>query len=210
MIVAAKYALGGKLYDSRIAYLEGTGTQYLNTAIRQGNNTVTVKYQQLRYVSDAQIFGVFNWSSTNPRGDFIGHSSTTSLDIAQGSRHTTLTMPSPSDYFGEIDHTAVLSRVDGLTLDDTFVGKAPQIDISFTSSYSYYIFRRNGNAPGVTNPAMRLKAFTITSNTTGEVLFDGYPVRVGTVGYLYDTINNKMIANVGTGAFKLGPDVEDD
>ena len=209
MIVAAKYALGGKAYDSRIEYLEGTGTQYLNTGIRQDNNTVTVKYQQLRYVNDAQIFGVFNWSSSNPRGDFIGHSSTTTLGICQGSRHTTLSMPSPSTYFGEVDHTAVLSRVDGLTLDDTFVGKAPQIDISFTSGYYYYIFRRNGNAPGVTNPAMRLKSFTITSNTTGDVLFDGYPVRVGNIGYFYDSAYGKMIANIGTGSFVLGPDIEE-
>lgn len=39
------------------------------------------------------------------------------------------------------------------------------------------------------------------------LIFDGIPVRVGTVGYMYDRVSGQLFGNDGTGAFTLGPDV---
>ena len=33
------------------------------------------------------------------------------------------------------------------------------------------------------------------------------PVRIGTVGYLYDRISKRLFENQGTDAFVLGPDI---
>ena len=41
----------------------------------------------------------------------------------------------------------------------------------------------------------------------GATVFDGIPVRVGTVGYLYDRVSGALFGNAGTGDFVLGPDV---
>lgn len=41
----------------------------------------------------------------------------------------------------------------------------------------------------------------------GTVIFDFIPVRVGTVGYLYDKVSGELFGNNGTGSFTLGPDV---
>jgi hypothetical protein len=39
------------------------------------------------------------------------------------------------------------------------------------------------------------------------LVFDGIPVRKGTVGYLYDRVSGKLFGNAGTGDFVLGQDV---
>ena len=41
----------------------------------------------------------------------------------------------------------------------------------------------------------------------GVTLMDAIPVRVGTVGYMYDRVSNRLFGNSGTGAFIVGPDV---
>lgn len=48
-------------------------------------------------------------------------------------------------------------------------------------------------------------------NTSGGVdtmLRDFVPVRVGTVGYMYDRVSGQLFGNQGTGDFILGPDVQ--
>lgn len=43
----------------------------------------------------------------------------------------------------------------------------------------------------------------------GTVLVrDFIPVRVGTVGYMYDKVNNKIFGSIGSGNFVLGPDID--
>lgn len=40
----------------------------------------------------------------------------------------------------------------------------------------------------------------------GALIFNGIPVRIGSTGYLYDKVTNKLFSNAGTGSFTLGPD----
>ena len=44
-------------------------------------------------------------------------------------------------------------------------------------------------------------------DASGGLLLDFIPVRVGTVGYLYDRVSGKLFGNAGTGDFVLGPDI---
>ena len=42
--------------------------------------------------------------------------------------------------------------------------------------------------------------------TANTALFDGIPVRMGEVGYLYDRVSGTLFGNAGTGEFIVGPD----
>ena len=41
----------------------------------------------------------------------------------------------------------------------------------------------------------------------GVLVRDFIPVRVGQVGYMYDRVSGQLFGNAGTGAFIVGPDV---
>ena len=40
----------------------------------------------------------------------------------------------------------------------------------------------------------------------GVSIFDFIPVRVGSIGYMYDRVSGQLFGNSGTGAFIIGPD----
>lgn len=50
------------------------------------------------------------------------------------------------------------------------------------------------------------KFYSLQVEKGGDVVIDLIPVRVGTVGYLYDKVSGKLFGNEGTGDFVVGPD----
>jgi hypothetical protein len=40
-----------------------------------------------------------------------------------------------------------------------------------------------------------------------SIVLDLIPVRVGTIGYMYDSVSGTLFGNAGTGDFILGPDI---
>ena len=53
----------------------------------------------------------------------------------------------------------------------------------------------------------RVKFYKLKLYDSNGVLFDGIPVRVGNVGYMYDKVSGQLFGNAGTGSFILGPDI---
>ena len=51
----------------------------------------------------------------------------------------------------------------------------------------------------------KLYYFKVYDNNV--IIMDLIPVRVGTVGYMYDKVSGKLFENEGTGSFILGPDI---
>ena len=51
----------------------------------------------------------------------------------------------------------------------------------------------------------RISAFQVTKGD--ELILDLIPVRVGSVGYMYDRVSGTLFDNIGTGDFIVGPDV---
>ena len=51
----------------------------------------------------------------------------------------------------------------------------------------------------------KIKAFQVTQSNF--LVLDLIPVRVGSVGYMYDRVSGQLFGNVGTGDFIVGPDV---
>ena len=67
-----------------------------------------------------------------------------------------------------------------------------------------YIFDFNPNDSSNRKTKARLYFFKIYIDDI--LLRDLIPIRIGTIGYLYDKISNKIFGNLGTGNFVLGPD----
>jgi hypothetical protein len=75
-------------------------------------------------------------------------------------------------------------------------------------SLSVAIFNRN-NTDGADHLLDNSKSRCYSSKyyRNGTLIQHLIPVRVGTVGYLYDRVSGKLFGNVGTGDFVLGPDI---
>ena len=52
------------------------------------------------------------------------------------------------------------------------------------------------------------KIFAAKINDVDNTLYDLIPVRVGTVGYMYDRVSGQLFGNLGADDFILGPDVQ--
>lgn len=65
----------------------------------------------------------------------------------------------------------------------------------------FIFLRRNSTSPF----HGRLRYFRIKRG--GSTVMDLQPVRIGTVGYLYDRISGNLLGNAGSGNFILGPDI---
>ena len=53
-----------------------------------------------------------------------------------------------------------------------------------------------------------IKLKSLKCKQEGVEVIDFIPVRVGTVGYMYDRVSGQLFGNAGTGAFILGPDIQ--
>lgn len=51
------------------------------------------------------------------------------------------------------------------------------------------------------------RIYSLKVEKAGQTLLDAIPVRVGTTGYMYDSVSGNLFGNAGTGDFILGSDV---
>ena len=199
-----KYAgmMGGLPYDSRVEYLESNGTQYIDTDMllniddkivaditrRTLNNNDNFYFGQ-RIVNNS-LGGTFV-SYTGSQYFYVRFASTSSASALYRSNvNTRFTIELQSGDF-KINGTTVLSPVNNGTLNDTPIT----------------IFGRllaDGSNVSVSN--VRFHQFTIyDSNDIARINL--LPVRIGQVGYMYDTVSGKLFGNSGTNDFIVGPDV---
>lgn len=196
-------------YDSRVEYLQSSGTQYIDTGV-QGRDGLDFAYRaSFSTVTAANgIGGEFENESTTyigrsfylglirSNGYFAYHYDGTSAPIqvqqVQANRVYDIT--------GHFYSGSQYMTVDGVREGDgTRVG-------AFVSSRTLYLFSINFTPP---TPGMcRLYNFSLSSY--GQVLRDMIPVRVGSgssaVGYMFDRVSGNLFGNAGTGAFTIGPD----
>lgn len=197
------YEVGGTpvvTYDARIEYLQGAGnTTWINTNFIPTQN-------DLRVIVDAENtvngdFFIWGINGTNPRLNndwynktrlYFRYRNYNTYSRTSAGRHTFETGPS--------------MKIDGVvkatpTFSDTytFVGNTKKIALF--------------GSPNAAEPT------AVTYGFTGKIyefwIYYGdvlqmhlIPVRVGTVGYMYDTVGNALLGNSGTGNFTLGADVQ--
>lgn len=189
-----------------IEYLESTGTQYIDTGIVSQNNLIydfklieTAANNQRRFfgfkensawlgagVNDA------NWGSSFFYVDFAG----------QENRITSLNYQSARNNNG-VYHFDYTDGNASFTHNGNKLWTSTSIE-TYTGNKTVYLFSMNYASQTQSNYGIgRIYYFRITKNN--NILLDLIPVRVGTVGYMYDKVTGRLFGNSGTGSFVLGP-----
>lgn len=199
-------------YDAEIEYLAGNGSPYIDSGIEcTGDLSVEFKVMLTKSTPENKAFcgGIAVTSS----GYFRHHA--TMVDKGRyWYQNNSTSYPefySPDNVRSNQVYEYLLDA--SVPQMETGSGTAlssrgyPSLSGSLTTGSNYGIFARiNGTGlSGVQSTPVRVYYFRIKRGST--VLRDFIPVRVGTVGYLYDKVGGQLFGNAGSGAFTLGADV---
>jgi hypothetical protein len=102
-------------------------------------------------------------------------------------------------------HTFTLDALTGDWSFDATTGTVTALSGSLTTGKNYGIFARIGPDGSIQQKGARFSYFKIWKG--GVLVRDYIPVRVGSVGYLYDQVSQQLFGNNGTGSFAYGNDV---
>lgn len=195
---------GGLPYDAKIEYLQGDGNQYINTNIVPTNTTGMIIDMLSFVTSDSYACGVRD-TTGNTRYCIGQHNqvyygwgtysaqTTGTLQLQGYKVHAELNLyNSRQFYYSGNNQSETLSSVPS--------------SLGFTPTNKIRVFGSSGVVFTYTKWVGRIYAFGVTQDSA--LVFDGIPVRVGTVGYMYDRVSRQLFGNAGTGDFILGPDVQ--
>lgn len=196
--------IAGLPYDAEIEYLEGTGTQYVDTGIIPFDHRAVVEFQRpsatskVGYIcaayniNNCRFYPIFTYTEYEGKYFYISKPDNVHLysKISDTQRHIV-------DYNSE-NHYCYF--------DGNYVGATTAMPSSnLTNSVMLWCIINNGEAQNISETRIfSVKLFDRIYNT---LVCDLIPVRVGQVGYMYDRVTRKLFGNAGTGAFVLGPDV---
>ena len=179
-----------KPYDAEVEYLQGSGTQYLDTGLYGNLDTkeeVSVNLSSLSCfvcgVRASNDNGITMFATSNGTQRFGNKSITQSW-----SANTNLLISINKDYFIYNGNSAILNTT-----------------TSFTTSDTIHLMWAGYQAQ--TTAIMKGKLYYAKIWSGGTLIFDGIPVRVGTTGYMYDKVSGQLFGNAGTGDFILGNDI---
>ncbi len=170
-------------------YIEGTGTQYINTGYKPNTNTVlkfkirltgsspTVDYERV-FEAGSGSTNQFNLERNNLNA-------TWAYNVNGGG--TTVTLNQETDYVIEATNQSI--KVNGTQHNFTAV--------TYTSSYNLWLFRGNDRYG-----LFKLYYFQIYENDT--LIHDFQPATYNGTPYLFDTVTKKYLGNIGTGTFSTG------
>ena len=194
-----------------IEYLQSSGTQYINTGIPlNGYIRIISDSQMLEVNVSAALFGVFlsntrfgvrfNKSANNNNKLYLyyGSSSTYNEYLC-------------TDYKGDSFYLnrCTYDYANNVSIaGNTHTKGAGTGLVSFSSSQPIYSWACNANEldAGAFAPCKARKWYE-KIYINGTLVRDYIPVRVGTVGYMYDKVSGELFGNAGTGSFILGNDI---
>ena len=197
-----------------IAWLQGSptpGETWINTGIK-GLNTISVEGA---FINNGQGVStennwIFGSRTTNDQTSYfallIFNSTLSGFSWRRGSNASLPTHPNDNEevlFSNIVDLNKLVLTYNNNTF--TVVGSTAyqgnNSDIGLFTNIS-----ANG-LPSTTNPSDSVKLEWIKFYDSGILVRDFIPVRVGTVGYMYDRVSGQLFGNAGTGDFVLGPDV---
>lgn len=186
-----------------VEYLQGSGTQYVNTGIvPSAGMEIGVKVQRTSNNSDWDgIVGSYN-GDVEATGVAIRYNGTAGGKIAPtyGGRPS----PLPSITAGSAVELLLSEgefAVDGVTTNIW----TP--DLSSLSTYPIFCFNVNLTGAPFNGRFLRGRIYYLWMKRNGKLVFDAVPVRNGSTGYLYDFISKSAFGNAGSGSFSFGSDI---
>lgn len=180
-------------YDAEVEYLESDGTQFIDTGIVPDDFTgmkVECEYVfngmdvcGLLENSKGVLLAVSNFGAAAYWGNYLGITAFSDGVLSLNYMNARTYIVSPK----------------GGTETSNALGT-----LSFTPTTHIILF--GSNLDGTPSPkAARISAFQVTQ--ANFLILDLIPVRVGSVGYMYDRVSGTLFGNIGTGDFIVGPDV---
>lgn len=183
-------------YDAEVEWLGGDNASYIDTGMK-ASGILHIKTYLVDFFSRATgswPFGGRNAYNNNAYGIFVATDSNRLTVAYNGSTNSFNTYSSyPSSCWVEMKSGSI--KVGNTT--HTFTAK------TFTSSYNVILFGLNNGGRLIRGPLKIGKTFITDGTTTLDLI----PVRVGTVGYMYDKLSGRLLGNDGSGTFILGNDI---
>ena len=194
-------------YDAEVEWIESTGAQYIDTGIYAVNNII---------VEGSVIpvdYTTINESRIIIGTDYVGSGWTFVIRQPNDVKNNRLQVmfggwwtsnPNPNN-----DNSLDAGVVSTFRYDREGRSFAVNGTIANTGSPSDFsqhkiLIGKNRNQGFGELPS--LKTVHIKIHTGDNPVRDFIPVRVGTVGYMYDRVSGEIFGNAGTGAFIIGPD----
>jgi len=180
-------------YDAEVEYLESTGTQYIDLGdMPQYGDVFKFDYQFVSFSGTRFIFGA-RGAATNGRL-FISSSST----IMYCNNAVSNFAPDLLRHTLRIEVISTSSYA-SLVID----GVAYRSGAVTTIDNNTHIFACSASVNKMIG-----RFFNFQQQRGSVAVHDLIPVRVGTVGYMYDRVSGHLYGNSGTGDFIVGPDIQ--
>lgn len=188
-------------YDSEVEYLGADRGQYINTNFApQIGDEIECEFCHTSIQTGA-LYSLFSAGTGASQLIFL------SARAAPGAYYryfsTGNAVPVMYPYVTDVWYKVVCTGNGGVTVYNgaqysAQITPTTQLDANTTL---FIFLRRNSTSPF----HGKLRYFRIKRG--GSIVMDLQPVRVGTVGYLYDRISGNLLGNAGSGDFILGPDI---
>lgn len=211
---------GGLPYDAAIEYLQKNGSAYIDTGIL-GNEpkSVDLRVMSPTYSTYQCVIGCLH--SSNPsthRFAPVIVSSTKLVGVTYYSTSSSGGKDISQAMADSIPFVVMASLKPGnqksmvkLDTESTFSTKVWTESRTVNAGYNMFLFAANNNGTAqsyMVNGARIYYCKIYDDDSWTNLVRDFIPVRVGTVGYMYDRVSGQLFGNAGTGAFVLGPDVQ--
>ena len=190
-------------YDVGVEYLESTGTQWIDTGITcRSYDGITAAFQVNAAQAGNNAYFFYGEGRSYKSGNmelYTARDKTKISFLIQGNTDITL------DYTQKFN-IDVRNKIATFTDDlGQTIGIADRSHIvDYTCLYTMAVFATH-RASILKGEHIRCFKFQIIQDSV--IVIDLIPVRVGRVGYMYDTVSGNLLGNSGTGNFILGPDV---
>lgn len=190
-------------YDAEIEYLGSTGTQYIDTGIVPNADTGIDARIKSNITGDYYAIGLRDNTSntrwclgleTHIRWAYVGY----------GDAITLLTNIPNSIYYADIQMNLLDSGVAVATCNNA-TRQVSLPTLSFNPVNNIRLFGTAGVSADYTKWYGNIYYVKISQGN--KIIMDLIPVRVGSVGYMYDKISGRLLGNDGTGDFVLGNDI---
>lgn len=199
-------------YDSEIEYLESSGNGISTGQVINSNVLIPASCSHVEYHFKFMFV-------KNQKGVLCGHQTTSHGNPRTYLFYSSMAQNAREFYAGnKIGSVSIPSQeiVDGyITLDEggtlafyrngTLVNQFTLSGSALNKDFPLIIFGGSYGNSLDDLASIRLWDFSIIHGDT--LVRDYIPVRVGTVGYMYDRVSGELFGNSGTGSFTLGADV---
>lgn len=192
---------GGSIPYQRIEYLQSSGTQYIDTGISGNNDNleITIDFYAIGSSENGflgNVYASYNATTIRARNLYGTYILEKCLNTKCDSSGTTRI-----SFVGE-QRYLIVSNKQGITINGEYYSSQDYSTSGSTNNRNIALFRSNYNGG---YSSMKCYAFSIKDS--GVLVRNFVPVRVGQVGYMYDTVSGELFGNLGTGDFVLGQDI---